>query len=90
MKSPVAIVVAPGPKEDPDKGKIIFDAPDGMDLEGKEEGETIQAVVDLEIEDDGRLCLKKVNGLPVAGYSDKPKPPTNFAEAVTGDTSEES
>lgn len=88
MPPPVPIAAAAKPDK-PDKGKLRFAAPDGFDLEGKAEGDTIEAVAELEIEEGGKLCLRKLNGIEVAGY-DKPKPDTaDFTSAVTGDTSED-
>lgn len=84
MKKPaVAIVVA----HKPDAG-LSFKAPEGMDLDDKQPGDMIQAVVDLKIGPDGMLMLKKVNGLDVGGGDDEAsedkQAPPSFADSVMG------
>lgn len=74
---------------DSKSGKIIFKAPEGLDLEGKEKGDALEFVGEVRIEEDGKLCLKRINGIELSGYDEKPKPAKSFAEAVTGDYSED-
>lgn len=84
MKKPaVAIVVAHKPDAGPS-----FKAPEGMELDDKQPGDMIQAVVDLKIGSDGMLMLKKVNGLDVGGGDEKSpdeeQAPPSFADSVMG------
>lgn len=60
-----------GKEGDGESHEGSFKAPEGMDMEGKKPGDTVQAVCDLEIEADGRLCVKKVNGMDVPGYEEE-------------------
>lgn len=75
-------------KPEKKRGKIRLPAPEGLDLEGKREGDTIETVNEWEIEKDGKLCLKSINGIEVEGYREKEEEetesPKNFAEAVGG------
>lgn len=52
------------------KKKLIFKLPDGLDLEGKEEGEELEVVGTIKIEPDGKGCFVKVNGIELPGYKD--------------------
>lgn len=49
----------------PDKSRkrYTFKAPEGVDLEDKKPGDKLEAVVEFEVEKDGKLCLKKINGI---------------------------
>jgi hypothetical protein len=93
-KAILAIAATPAP----DKGKIIVPVPNGLDLEGKKPGETLDTVCEFEVEPDGKsLCLKKVNGIVMDGYGDKDEPDeddqtapdSSFAGSVTGQPAEE-
>lgn len=88
MKKPDAVVLVAEPK----KGKkLTLPIPEGLDLEDKEDGETLEVVAEFKLED-GKLCLKAINGIEVADYpndEEKPPGPRNFAEAVTGQTEDE-
>ncbi len=93
LKPKAAVIIAEPKPDESDKGKIIVPAPDGLDTEGKKPGETFDAVCEFEIEDDGKLCLKKINGIEMGGYEGDQKeqegPPENtFAGAVTGQPEE--
>lgn len=84
MKKPaVAIVVAHKPDAGPS-----FKAPDGMDLEDKQPGDTIQGVVDFKVGPDRMLTLKKVNGMDLGGGEEKSpeenQAPPSFADSVMG------
>lgn len=76
---------------EPDHDEGEFKAPEGFDMEGKKPGDTIEAVVELEVKDRGMLCVKKLNGMDVGGYGDdKPDedeaPPEKggFTDSVMG------
>lgn len=76
-------------EEYPDKDGLTFAAPAGLDFEDKKAGDTLEVVAELEIEEGGKLCLKKINGIEVEGRKPTPKQARSFAEAVTGETEDE-
>lgn len=82
MKKPaMAIVMAHKPDA------LTFKAPDGMDMDDKQPGDMIQAVVDLKIGPDGMLTLKKVNGMDIGGGDESAEgeqAPPSFADSVMG------
>lgn len=45
--------------------------PEGFDLQGKGPGDTVQAVVEFEVTDDGMLMPKTLNGISLDGGEDK-------------------
>lgn len=81
-----ALIIAEKPE--PKKGKILVEVPEGLDLEGKKPGDTLEVVSEFEIEKDGKLCLKSINGIELPDYkeqeAEETKSPANFAEAVGG------
>lgn len=82
----VAIVAAGKPDK---KKRLTFDIPEGLDLEGKGPGDMLEVVAGLKIEEDGKLCLKVVNGIELEGYEkEKEKRPPSFADAVGGEPEE--
>lgn len=91
-KPAMAVMIgAPGsPDKEPDHDEGEFHAPEGFDMEGKKPGEMIEAVVELEIKDNGMLCVRKLNGMDVEGYEDKETPkeeepkPDAFTDNVMG------
>lgn len=96
-KPAVALMIhAPGSAPDePDGDEGEFQAPEGMDLEGKNPGDTIEVVATCEIKPDGKLCVRKVNGMDVPGYDDKDKTDDesapdddSFTSAAMGDQSQ--
>lgn len=75
--------------EEPDHDEGEFQAPEGIDLEGKKPGEMIEVVATLEVKEGGKLCVRKVNGVDVPGYEDKPEEEPapdeeNFTSAAMG------
>ncbi|MGB7195356.1 MAG: hypothetical protein WBD81_18020 [Collimonas pratensis] len=46
--------------------------PEGFDLQGKGPGDTVQAVVEFEVTDDGMLMPKTINGISLDGGEMKP------------------
>lgn len=60
-----------GPPDEEEHDEVEFEAPSGIDLEGKQPGDTLEAVCVLEIKEGGKLCVRKVNGVDVPGYEDK-------------------
>lgn len=85
------MIGAPGSAPEPDHDEGEFKAPEGMDMEDKKPGDMIEAVVELEIKENGMLCVRKVNGMEVGDYKEKGKPleddqekPDDFADAVMG------
>lgn len=61
------------PKPKPDK-RLTFNAPEGLDIGAKEDGDTIEAVAEFSVEPGGKLCLKTINGIEVEGYDMKRGP----------------
>lgn len=60
----------PHPRMKSSKKKLIFKLPEGLDLEGKKEGEELEVVGTVKIEPDGRGCFVKINGIELPGYKD--------------------
>lgn len=83
-KPDMAVAVMVKRPDKPEDGKITFDAPEGFDLEGKEPGDMVEAVVELEVEEGGKLCLRKLNGIDVGGYDEKGVPPGKLHMARYG------
>jgi hypothetical protein len=74
---------------DDESGKIYFDAPSDYDMTDKKPGDEIEFVGTATVEEDGRLCLKKMDGMDVGGEGEKPNPADKkndyeggFADAV--------
>jgi hypothetical protein len=61
--------------------------PEGFTLpEGGEEG-TFEVLATLEVEGDGQLCLKAIDGIPVGDYEKEKEPEeAEYAEATDPDT----
>lgn len=66
------VVGSPG-SAPPEDGKTYFDAPKGYDMDGKKPGDEIEFVATAKVEDDGRLCLTKMDGMDMDG-DDKKEP----------------
>lgn len=66
---------------------IKFPMPEGFTLpEGGEEG-TFEVLATLEVEGDGQLCLKAIDGVPVGDYEKEKEPEeAEYAEATNPDT----
>jgi hypothetical protein len=66
---------------------IKFPMPEGFTLpEGGEEG-TFEVLATLEVEGDGQLCLKAIDGIPVGDYEKEKEPEeAEYAEATDPDT----
>lgn len=60
-------------KEKPSRG-AEFTLPPGVNLDGKNEGDDLEAVVVLKLKQGGKACITKVNGLPLPGYDDDKEP----------------
>jgi len=74
VKPKAALVIKVGDKGgEPDHDETYFSAPEGMDMEGKKPGDTIEFVGEARIEEDGKLCLKKMNGMDVPGAGEAQK-----------------
>lgn len=54
--------------------ELKFTAPEGLDLAGKEEGDTIEVVAELRIEAGGKLCLESINGIPTHSIKEEEEP----------------
>lgn len=85
-KPSVAIMV--GGKEPDHEEEGYFTPPDGFDTEGKKPGERVEFVGEAEVMPDGRMCLKKVNGIELSGEQEatgeaEPKTPS-FTDAMMG------
>lgn len=50
-------------KPDADYDGVRFKAPEGIDLGEHKPGDTLEMVGTFEVEEDGMLCLKKVDGV---------------------------
>ena len=62
--------------------------PEGFTLpEGGDQG-TFEVLATLEVEEDGQLCLKAIDGIPVGEYSEKEVEPeeAEYAEATDPNT----
>lgn len=66
---------------------LKFPMPEGFTLpEGGEEG-TFEVLATLEVEGDGQLCLKAIDGIPVGDYEKEKEPEeAEYAEATNPDT----
>jgi hypothetical protein len=67
---------------------LKFPMPEGFTLpEGGDKG-TFEVLATLEVEGDGQLCLKAIDGIPVGEYSEKESEPeeAEYAEATNPDT----
>lgn len=85
-KPAIALVVAEPEEKESRKKKLTLPIPEGLDLEGNEDGDMLETVAEFKIEK-GKLCLKKINGIDVYDPNDEAKPgPRDFAGAVTGET----
>lgn len=84
-KPKAALVISMG-KKDGEAGddKSYFSAPEGMDMEGKKPGDMIEFVGEARIEEDGKLCLKKMNGMDVPGAGEPEKMGDGEKDAYKG------
>jgi hypothetical protein len=57
------------PDEESNEGS--FPMPEGFDLDDKKTGDEFEAVCTLKVEDGGKLCVTKVEGMAVPGYDEK-------------------
>jgi hypothetical protein len=66
---------------------LKFPMPEGFTLpEGGDKG-AFEVLATLEVEDDGQLCLKAIDGIPVGEYSEESEPEeAEYAEATNPDT----
>lgn len=70
MKLVIGVGGKPGMGDDESK-EGSFPMPEGYDMEDKKPGDEFEAVCTLKVEDGGRLCVTKVEGMDVPGYDDK-------------------
>jgi len=66
---------------------LKFPMPEGFTLpEGGDKG-AFEVLATLEVEDDGQLCLKAIDGIPVGDYEKEKEPEeAEYAEATNPDT----
>lgn len=58
-------------KPDDESSEGSFPMPEGYDMEDRKPGDEFEAVCTLKVEDGGRLCVTKVEGMSVPGYDEK-------------------
>ena len=61
--------------------KIIFKLPAGVEVpDGKQPGDTFQAMATMKIEPAGSVCLVEIDGEPLPGYKESGDEPNDEAE----------
>lgn len=71
------LVIGVGGKGNPDadEGKTYITPPEGYDIGNKKPGDTVEFVGEATVEDDGRLCLTKMDGMDMDGGEEKTSEP---------------
>lgn len=64
---------------------IYIDAPDGFDMpEGVKVGKEFEAVASLTMTKDGRICLKKLDGIEIGGEKEEGEDESDEKDAGGG------